>query len=208
LSYAHGVLSTYVYLPRGDIESARASAEESLRSSQEGGLSFGVVLGELVLARIAQITEEWDVARAHALTAIELAREIREPVILSQVTTELADIELRAGNLAEAERYNQECLLVFKRIGQRAYITHGLESLALIAQAKDQPERVACLFGAAEAVREGLGISLIGITRLENEYAIAIAWLHTRLDETAYITCWSEGCCMTMDQAIAYALEE
>ena len=73
---------------------------------------------------------------------------------------------------------------------------------------QNQPARAACLLGAAEAVQEGIGTSAVGVERLEDEYQRTVAWLHTQLDETAYDACWSEGCAMTMEQAISYALQE
>ena len=64
------------------------------------------------------------------------------------------------------------------------------------------------MLSAAEALREGIGTSAFGVMRLENEYQKTVAWLHTQFDETAYAAHWSEGCDMSMEQAIAYALEE
>jgi hypothetical protein len=81
-----------------------------------------------------------------------------------------------------------------------------LESFAFIAREQNMPARTARLLGAAEAVREGIGISVMGIHRLDDEYDKTIAWLNTELDEAARDACWSEGCSMTVDQAVAYAL--
>ena len=125
-----------------------------------------------------------------------------------QAYCELGDIELRAGNLPEARRLHRQCILAFQEFGGRAYVAHELESFAFIAQADNQPARAARLLGAAEAVQERIGTSPFGVERLENEYKKTIAWLHTQLDETAYDACWSEGCAMTMEQAISYALQE
>jgi predicted ATPase/class 3 adenylate cyclase len=208
LDFALGVMSRYVYLPRGDIEMARACAEESGRYSRELGLTWGVAQTELILARIASIYSQWDEARRHARAAVEVYQELRDPLLLNMSYHELGDIELRAGNLAEARRYLQNCILVFQELGQQAFVAHELESFAFIAQADNQPARAARLLGAAEAVQEGIGTSAMGVERLKNEYNRAIAWLHTQLDETAYDACWSEGCAMTMEQAISYALQE
>jgi hypothetical protein len=35
-----------------------------------------------------------------------------------------------------------------------------------------------------------------------------MAWLHGPMDQTAYDALWLEGCGMTMEQAVAYALED
>ncbi len=208
LSFALGVQSRNIFMPRGDLAAARASDEESIRFSREAGLHWGEALGEVVLARIDAMTGRWDEAREHALKAVPVLQDLRDPLTLHQAYSELADIELRAGNLAEARRYLQECILTFQRLGQLAFMAHALESFAYIAQAVCQPKRAAILLGAAEAVQEGLGISAIGVERIQSEYERTVAWLHTQLDEIAYQAHWSEGCAMSMDQAIAYALEQ
>jgi len=51
-------------------------------------------------------------------------------------------------------------------------------------------------------LREGLGTSLIAVMRLDGEYDATIAWLHDRLDDTTYDAIWSEGCGISMDQAL------
>jgi tetratricopeptide (TPR) repeat protein len=208
LDFALGVMSRYVYLPRGDVEKARDSAEESGRFSRELGLSWGVAQTELILARIAAIYGQWDEARKHALAAVEVYQELRDPLLLNMSYCELGDIELRAGNLAEARRHLQNCILVFQELGQQAFVAHELESFAYIERSQNQPVRVACLLGAAEAVLEGIGTSAVGVERLEDEYQKTVDWLHAQMNETAYEACWSEGCAMTMDQAISYALME
>ncbi len=208
LCYALGVLSRHILLPRGDIAAAHASAEESVRFSQEAGVPWSEALAELILARIAAMTEQWEEARRRALKAVDVYRELRDPLALNQAYNDLGDIELRAGNLPEAQRLHRQCILASQEFGARAFVAHELESFAFIAQADNQPARAACLLGAAEAMQEGIGTSAFGVERLENEYKRTVDWLHAQLDETTYDACWSEGCAMTMDQAISYALQE
>jgi non-specific serine/threonine protein kinase len=98
--------------------------------------------------------------------------------------------------------------VIWQEMGQQAFVAHELESFAFIAQRQNQAERAERLLGAAEALRERIGTSAIGVGRLEKEYESAVSWLHSQFDETAYPAHWSEGCAMTMDQAISYALEQ
>jgi hypothetical protein len=64
------------------------------------------------------------------------------------------------------------------------------------------------LLGAAEALREWIGTSTVGVHRLTNEYDTAVAWLRTQFNETAFRAYWAEGRAMSLDQAISYALDE
>jgi tetratricopeptide (TPR) repeat protein len=208
LCFALGVFSHYVALPRGDIATARTYAEESAHYAREIGMSWAEAQGEVVLARISMILGQLDEARQHALKAAAVFQDLRDPVTLNLAYNELADIELRARNLEAARNYLKECILTGKELNLRAFVAQALESYAYIAQAQNQPARAARLLGAAEAVQEGLGTSAIGVHRLEQEYESAVAWLHAQLTETAYDAHWSEGCAMSMDKAISYALEE
>jgi predicted ATPase/class 3 adenylate cyclase len=207
LCYALGVMSKNVLLPRGDIEAARAYAEESMICAREVGLGWGVAQTELVLTVIALKNKQLDEARTHALAALDIFQELRDPLLINAVYNQLGDIELCAGNLPEAQKYHRQCILAIKELGQRAYVAHELESFAFIAHAQNQPERAARLLGAAEGLRERLGITTLGVERLETEYERAVAWLHSQFEEAVYHAHWNEGCGMTMDQAISYALE-
>jgi tetratricopeptide (TPR) repeat protein len=207
LSYALGVLSDSVALPRGDFVAARRYAEESMFHSRETGLTWGVGRGEQVLARIAKLQGDWDEAKVHALAALDISREQHDPLLLSLTYNELGDISLLSGSLVEAQHFLEKCIVAFQQIGQKAFVAHELESFAFIARRQNQPERTARLLSAAEAVREGVGTSVLGIERLEAEFEGAVSWLKAQLDEAAFNTLWSEGCAMSMDQAVAYALE-
>jgi predicted ATPase/class 3 adenylate cyclase len=208
LCYALGVMSRNVLLPRGDIAAARAYAEESMICAREIGLEWGVAQTELLLAIIALINKQLDEARTHALAALNIFWRLRDPLLINAAYIELGDIELCAGNLLEAQKYHRQCILAIKELGHRAYVAHELESFAFIAHAQNQPERAARLLGAAEGLREGIGISVSGIERLEDEYQSAISWLKIQFDEEKLHTFWSEGCAFTVDQAIAYSLVE
>jgi predicted ATPase len=208
LAYATGVLSRSVYLPRGDLSRARTLAEESMHYSQEIGLPWSVAQSELILARIDAIQGQVDVARAHALSALAVAQELRDPSLMYIATFHLGDVELCAGNLMEAQQHHRQTILACQEFGQFALAAHELESFAYIAQAQNQPVRAARLLGAAEAVQKSIGTSAIGVERLQDEYQKAVAWLQSQLDESALAAIWSEGCALTMDQAISYAVEQ
>jgi hypothetical protein len=69
----------------------------------------------------------------------------------------------------------------------------------------DHPADIARLFGAAEAVRGLIGKPLDGGLRVHHDLAVAV--VQARLAPEAFAAAWAEGRAMTMDQALAYALE-
>ncbi|HSH83355.1 MAG TPA: adenylate/guanylate cyclase domain-containing protein [Herpetosiphonaceae bacterium] len=66
-------------------------------------------------------------------------------------------------------------------------------------------ERAARLFAAADAVRDSSGLQIAPTERSVQERHLAIA--QAQLDEAAWQTASTEGRAMTLEQAIAYALE-
>jgi hypothetical protein len=69
-----------------------------------------------------------------------------------------------------------------------------------------RPERVACLFAAARALRDAIGAPLppYQCARLERRVAAA----RDDLGEEAFAIRWGEGQAMPLEQAIAAALQE
>ena len=73
-----------------------------------------------------------------------------------------------------------------------------------VAAARQQPERAARLFGAA--IEDNTLISVMEpAEQADTERCIAAA--RAQLDETVFAVAWAEGQAMTLEQAIAYALE-
>jgi non-specific serine/threonine protein kinase len=83
LAFALGVLGGFVYLPRGDIDAARASAEESVRISREIALPWLEAQGEMILGRIASLMGHWDEARGHTMKAVAIFTEMRDPMMVN-----------------------------------------------------------------------------------------------------------------------------
>ncbi len=82
----------------------------------------------------------------------------------------------------------------------------GVWLLGGVAGASGLPERGARLLGASEAMREAIGSMLEPEDRIEYDRDVAI--VRSQLDEEAFAKAWAEGRRMSMEQAVAYALEE
>ena len=93
----------------------------------------------------------------------------------------------------------------WQELGQRRALAHELECFAFIACARSQAQRAARLFGAVEGLRQSGNLAMRDLERLE--YDQAVSALRGQLDQAAFATAWAVGRALTMDQAIAYALE-
>jgi hypothetical protein len=118
------------------------------------------------------------------------------------------------GNYHHAGTQLRESLTLLQELGERWQIAHTLEVFACLAAVQGQQTdgtepgllQSARIFGAAEAVRETLSAPMFSSNR--QFYDRGVATLRAKLDEAAFAAAWSEGRRMTLDQAVAYALNQ
>jgi hypothetical protein len=106
-------------------------------------------------------------------------------------------------------------LPLWQRLGNRGAVARILECFGFCAraEAKDAPEgpdraalleRMACLWGAAGALRELSGTPMTPDER--EEYEAEVAAGRSELPPAAWDAAWSAGRSLDMEAAIAYAL--
>ena len=115
------------------------------------------------------------------------------------------DIAIREGDYPRAKEWYTECLLFDQQIGLPRQLVECLIGFAGIASAGKRFERAAQLLGAAEAEAEARRIHLENIDRIELQRLTAA--LREELGDARFEAHASQGRAMTMEQAIAYALE-
>src|SRR5262249_34560004 len=91
-------------------------------------------------------------------------------------------------------------LLLSQQLGLKKPIPEFLSSFASLHSRQGQLERAARLYGAAQALCVSLG------TSLENKDD-NLTTLHESFEEAAFTDAFENGRAMTLEQAIAYALD-
>ena len=125
----------------------------------------------------------------------------------------LSAVALEHGDEHRAGVEVRESLRVFRALGDRMFGIQALEVSARLAVAQGQRtapgqpalRRAARLFGAAEAIREQVASPIMSLDR--GPYERGLAALRAHLDAAALQVAWAEGRALTLEQAIAYALE-
>ncbi len=84
------------------------------------------------------------------------------------------------------------------------FVAQALEVLATVAAGRGDHARAARLYGAAEALREAVGSSILPYDAGERERGLAAA--RGALDERGFAAAWAEGRGMTPGQMIAEAV--
>ena len=158
----------------------------------------------LGMAMSATARRDFDEARSRFADIRPLFQELGDRHRLNMVSSEIAHIDRHEGNLDAAEAAYRETIVAWKRLGHRAAIAHQLESFAFIAQHREDGPRAARLYGAAEALRDAIGIPMTEAE--QDEYQAEVARLRQGMDDGAFTSAWAEGRGLTLEQAIVYAV--
>jgi DNA-binding CsgD family transcriptional regulator len=134
-------------------------------------------------------------------------RELGDTQRVTLCVTHLWMAELEAGNRERAATLVGENLRLLQRLGIKPRIYNDLLGSALLAALGDQPARAARLWGAAEALRETIGLAIVLWDHVPTDYEGHLAATRSLLGEEAFAAAWEEGQAMTAAVAIDYALQ-
>jgi predicted ATPase/DNA-binding XRE family transcriptional regulator len=193
-----------------EIMKAQAYFQETLPLSLGLEDPFSIAWALANLGRVAHALGDDRQAQSHYAESLALFRDLGNRRDIAQVYLELGRVACTQGHAAQAHGYYAESLPIFGELMDKLGIAQCLERIAgLISTPGQHPadtRRTARLFGAAEAVRAAAGLPLPPVYRAAYQHDLAAA--RARLDEEAFAAAWAEGQAMTLEQAIAYALEE
>ena len=85
-------------------------------------------------------------------------------------------------------------------------MSRSIETLAEVLTCQREHERAAHLFGAAEALREAVGASVLAFYQADDDHAIAT--VRDALGSRGFDLYWLEGRKMMPGVMVAYALSE
>lgn len=195
----------WVALRPGDYPLARERLAEALTISRELGDTRSIGFELSGLGEIAM--RQGDYARATQLAqeSLDLRRQLGNKWGVGVSLGILGWIAMHEGSWDLAITRLVESLVIRREIGDQSGCAWCLERLAEIAQAQGQTEKAARLFGAGAAVRAP--ISSVIDPADQPEYESKLISLRTELGEEKFAATWDEGHALTLEQAVAYALE-
>jgi predicted ATPase/DNA-binding SARP family transcriptional activator len=191
----------------GDHERARALYEEAVRLGRLAG-HRSLALWITDLGSLARW--EGDVARASALLeeALAMHREADDKSGVAYALEELALVALREGRSRTARSLLAESLRLWHAAGATNLIVQGaLDSHAAAIAAQGDAERAAQLLGSAEALRESMGIRPLFQEKTESPRNLAAAAARDQVGDDAFAEAFARGRTLSLDQAVALALE-
>jgi tetratricopeptide (TPR) repeat protein len=195
----------YVPYLEGDFSTARALLEESLPLAREIGQRRVIGRNLTHLAEVVGDQGAAAAASAYLEEATSLFRSIEDTPGIAWSLHKQGRIAQHQGDLVAAGRCFAESLTLWKAVGDQRPVADCLEGLAAVAGGQGHSERACRLFGAAAALREMGGWPLAPVYRSEYERQVASA--RDTLGETAFAAAWAVGRAMTLQEAVACALE-
>lgn len=191
----------------GDYDEAVGLYSESLCLFRQLQLQRGVAWSLTNFAYVARC--QGDNARAHALyqESLEQWQQLNRRRGMSQCSIGLGLVALATSKFMEAAAYLRAGLTISRESGAKRDILDCLEGLAGVACGLGQRQRATILAGAAESGRQTLARHQLHQPATPQEYDQFIA-VDTYPNDAICDMAWAKGRAMTLEQAIAYALEE
>jgi len=205
MAAAYDYLGTMEFLA-GEYDKAQSYLQQSIALYRElaDKRYIGIELHEL--GNVATAQHEYMVAAHFYAESLAIRREFGDRRGISWLHLDLGYLALYQEDTDRALTLFRESLSVLRDIRDHEGLAHCLVALGVWMVAQGQPEQGTRLLGAAEAVLEGVDC------RLQFEHRVVhmstIAALHTQLDEATFAAMWAEGRAMSLEQALAYALQQ
>ena len=196
-----------VAMEQDDLVKAKELLTESLVLRHQVGDPWSIAHTLQNYAPIA--FQENNYAGAKQLTEETIAwfRQAGDQRGVARTLADLAELERVAGNYTEATVLLKESLSQLVLLRDKWSIAAALEDLATLASTQNAG-RALRLYGAVEALREIIGMPLAPSHYQRVKHQQSIALVRTHLGEKKFAKAWAEGRAMTVEQAIAYALED
>lgn len=205
-----------VALTQGDYTSARGFYEEGLALWREIGDKQGIGMVLSTLGVVAWFQGDFASALTLQEESLAISREIGDKRGIAVSLSTLGNVAFAQGEYSSAHSLYMESLILRQEIGDKHGIAACLAGLAGVVAAageslqdrgrQAQAMRAAKLLGAVETLLESLGAVMDGDDR--QVYAQAVTLARSQLGEEEFGRSCAEGRAMSLEQAVARALEE
>ncbi len=195
-----------VKLAQREFNQARSYLEESLLLARDVGDTRSMALIAASVADVARCQRDYDRAAELYAESLALYRKLGNQAEIPAIWHNQGYVALGKGNYGAAQALFTDSLLRQLERGNRAGVAEGLAGLAALAGAQAAPERAARLFGAAAAIRETIAAPVWPAERFEVERHEAA--VQALLGESNFARLQVAGRALTLEQAVAYALQD
>jgi predicted ATPase/class 3 adenylate cyclase len=189
----------------GDYALARKRLNQVLTSSLTEGLKgrTAAVLGGL--AEVDLREGRYEAASKLIEESLAIRREIGDKWQIGVALGTWAWIAVLQQDWDSAFFRLKQSVTIRDEIGDQGGLVWCLEKLGQVALGKETDEKAAKIFSAAASIRAAMGSTINPFDR--SEYERDIALLRRQLGEEKFNNAWNQGRALTLEKAIALALE-
>ncbi|MGQ0550547.1 MAG: ATP-binding protein [Armatimonadota bacterium] len=196
-----GIMALY----QGDFGRAKRMFDDSLTVFRQLGNRWGIAFSASRLAIVARREDDYERAAALFEESLSLQRDLRDKWGMAFSLHNLGLVVHYQGDHERAIRLCMEGLILMREVGDKWWISQCLTGLGGVILAQRRQELAARLLGAAEALRDALGVPIP--PDLRHEIDRNVTTIRDALGDEAFAAAWTEGRTMTLEQAIEYALK-
>ena len=204
IAYSLGTLGVLAF-KQEDFATASSLYAQSLAMSRDFGDKRIIALSLLGLGGTTYIQGDYTTARSLCEESLALWRELGDRSGIASSLNNLGHVAAEQGDYTTARSLCEESLALWREVGDRSGIGLSLAGLGEVAVSIGQTHKGARLLGASEALLETIGAAMAPDDRIPYQRSVASA--RAKLREKAFVTARQEGRAMSMEEAIAYALQ-
>jgi predicted ATPase/class 3 adenylate cyclase len=191
---------------RGDLERAKKLHLESLALRREVGDKRRIAISLNSLGEVARAEGDYATARSVYQESMVLAKDAGDIRGAATATGNLGYVALFEGDYDRAAKLLKEGLTLARQLVHKLGIAGYFTGLASVAAATGDFVRAARLLGATNGLLTALDVSLTAPDRVQ--YDRAMLATRSALNDAAFDQGLNHGASMTLDESVAYALEE
>jgi predicted ATPase/class 3 adenylate cyclase len=191
---------------RADYAAAREHYEGSLAELRLLGDQGGLAIALNNLGSVVHLQGGLLQARALHEESLAIRRRLGDRPGAAVSLGNLGRVAIDLAELDVAQACYEESQATLREIGDGSGIAESLEGLGLLAAARGSADRAACIWGAAERLREVIEAPLSPGERSRHEGYVRAARADSA-DPAAFDAAWPVGRGMTIEQAFDFALE-
>jgi predicted ATPase/DNA-binding SARP family transcriptional activator len=191
---------------QGDLAASKAYYDESLMFYQQIGdrVAAASVMGHTATILLQQ--SEYAQAQQLYTASHTIALELGDKPGLRQTLNGLGNVARMQQRYSEAIHYYRQGLAVSVEIHHIGAVSLGLFCCAAIAWAEEQAERAAILLGATTALNHSA--QLVLDPEVSAEFDQHLAAVRSALDAATFKAAWARGQALSLEQAVALALDD
>ena len=189
----------------GDFTLARKTLEEALAIQRQ--IEVNDIMETIIDLGVLTLREgDLEQARLQLEEGLQICQESGRTDMANWALVHLGYVALRQGDQAQAYKLFVATPKYFVEAASKIGVAFVMEGLASLAVMQNKFDKAVQIFAWADAARDEMGDRRPPVEQADVDRDFAV--IRSHLEEAAIVSAFTAGRAMTMEQAIAFALEE